>query len=284
MENMKRIFAALAATLLCLVASAQAQITTKKMKISDFQDKTMRVVMTGNSLFDECMKSEFRDHWSLSSYEFCSADEFEESKTSPDYYFFMLVTGQFKKESEPGIDMLTVVKGGIGSTEGIDAMYDVATVPFRPSEDQDGREFVLLPALLDIIQDYIQTAMKTDIEGYAGLGNYTINLPKTKNMNIVIAEEDLADEITPAMLPSLLSDGMSVEPADDVDDCLLEARKNTVVSFTVAPINPVKGSYCYKMLIGCEDHTLYYYRRHKISRIAGAGFLTEDVKRIASRK
>lgn len=281
---MKRIFAAIAATVLCLAASAQGQITTKKMRISDFQDKTMRVVLSGNSLFDQFIRKEFGIRWSLSPYEFCSAQEFNESKTNPDYYFFLVVTGQFKKEVEPGLDLLTIVKGGVGADEGISAMYDVATVPFRATDDTDGREFVLLPALLDILQDYIATAMKTDIEGYAGLGNYSINLSKTKDMNIVFADTDLAKEVGEAQRAALFADGMSVEDPDEVDDCLSEGRKNTVVSYTVVPVNPRNGSYCYKMLIGCEDHTLYYYRRHKINRVAGPGFLTEDIKRIASKK
>lgn len=284
MVNMKRILVSLAAAALCLLASAQAQITTKKMKIADFPDKTMRVVLTGNFLFDQTLKKEFGNRWFLSPYEFCTAQEFEESKASPDFYFFLVVTGQFRKEVEPGLDLLTIVKGGVGADGGISSMYDVATVPLRATEDHDGRELVFIPALLDILQDYISTSMKTDIEGYAGLGNYSINLPKVRDKNIVFAGTDLSKELGDAQIAAYFVDGMSVEDADEVDDCLLEGRKDTVVSYTVVPVNPRNGSYCYKMLIDCEDHTLYYYRRHKISRIAGPGFLTEDVKRIASRK
>jgi hypothetical protein len=48
----------------------------------------------------------------------------------------------------------------------------------------------------------------------------------------------------------------------------------------VAPFEPQPGAYCYKMLIDTQTHKLYYYKRHRISSKAGAGFLKDDLKRI----
>ena len=59
---------------------------------------------------------------------------------------------------------------------------------------------------------------------------------------------------------------------------------DTVASFTVVPADAQVGSFCYKMLIDCESHQLYYFRKHKITKKAGAGFLIEDIKRIASAR
>ena len=47
---MKRFLTLLAALIIPLAALAQAQITTKKIKISDFPEKTTKVVLTGNAL------------------------------------------------------------------------------------------------------------------------------------------------------------------------------------------------------------------------------------------
>ena len=49
---MKRFLTLLAALIIPLAALAQAQITTKKIKISDFPEKTTKVVLTGNALYD----------------------------------------------------------------------------------------------------------------------------------------------------------------------------------------------------------------------------------------
>ena len=53
---MKRIFTFLLGLVLCLSAMAQAQITTKKEKLSDFDSKTMKVVLTGSPFLDESLR------------------------------------------------------------------------------------------------------------------------------------------------------------------------------------------------------------------------------------
>ena len=68
----------------------------------------------------------------------------------------------------------------------------------------------------------------------------------------------------------------------DVDDLMREGVAGKVVSYTVAPEGAKPGSYCFKMLIGTEDNTLYFFKKHKISAKFGAGFLEEDLKKIAS--
>ena len=55
------------------------------------------------------------------------------------------------------------------------------------------------------------------------------------------------------------------------------------MSYTVTPYEAGPGSFCYKMLIDAGTHELYYYRKQRISRSAGAGFLPEELSRIARR-
>ena len=60
---MKRIIVATAALLLSLVTWGQAQIDTKKVKISDFTQKITKVVLTGNMFYDGSLKSEIAAKW-----------------------------------------------------------------------------------------------------------------------------------------------------------------------------------------------------------------------------
>jgi len=262
---------------------AQAQITTKKMKIADFRDKTTKVVLTGSTIFDGIYQNKVKASWTVSPYEFCTKADFEALKSNPDYYFLLIVNGKYKAESEPGIEMLTLVKGGVGSEEGVNGMFDVVSIPFRPVENASGREYAMLPALLKIIQQNTLESMETDVTGYMGLGNYSINLPKTKTMDVVFADSDLAPQVNVNYRNIYFRNGIkSMEDADDVDDILSDGTANTVISYTVAPDGAKNGSYCFKMLIGAEDNQLYFFKKHKISSKYGAGFLVEDLKKIAS--
>lgn len=270
--------------ILPLTAGAQAQINTKKMKINDFTQKITKVVLNGNAFYDTVIKDEIAARWRISPYEFCTLEEFETIKKDDNYYFLMSTFGQFKKETAPGLQFLTLVKGGKGAEKGIDGMLEVVSLPFASAEYPSGREFVFLPAFLDIIQDHTLRSMEKDINGYGGLGNYSINIAKSDDMDIVFAEEDLSSLITKSILVTIADKGIIVTDEDEADSFILDYAPATLVSYVAAPSEPVVGSYCYKMLIDSETHTLYYFKKHRITKKAGAGFLPEDLERITAHR
>jgi len=279
---MRKILILLTALVIPVITSAQAQINTKKVKIGDFTEKITKVVLTGNSFLDSSLKSDVANKWRVSPYEFCTLEEFEKLKYYDDYYFLLTVSGKFKKEDGPGIDLLTLVKGGNGASGGINGLLEVVSIPICPTEDPSGREFVFLPVLLDIIQSYTLESMEKDISGYTGLSNYTMNLHKAAGMEIIFSENDLSNEITREFRDLNFDSDMVITDEDTADGYVFELEPNTLVSYTVSPTTPQPGSYCYKMLINTQTNELYYYRRHKISKKFGPGFLAEDIKRINS--
>ena len=94
---MKKLLIIIAALIMPLIAGAQAQINTKKMKIGDFTEKVTKVVLTGRGFYDAALKNEVAANWRVSPYEFCTLEEFEKLKYYDDYYFLITVSGQFKK-------------------------------------------------------------------------------------------------------------------------------------------------------------------------------------------
>lgn len=282
---MKKSLISLLAACLPLISYGQAQITTKKVKLEDFPEKTTKIVLSGNPFLDESLKEEIRSRWTISPFEFCSLEEYESIKSDDSYYFLLTVKGQFRKESEPGIEMLSLVKGGKGADKGLDDMLEVVTLPFRPADFPSGRELVFLPAFIDIIQAHVLASMEKDINAYTGLSNYTINLGKSKSFDVIFSSDDLSGQITPQVRNLYFGSSTKMQEVeeDEADEYLMNGTPNTLVSYTVCPSEPVNGSFCYKMLIDCHTHELYYFRKHRINKKAGKGFLLEDVKRVAQR-
>lgn len=280
--EMKRLVILLVAAMIPALASAQAQINTKKVKISDFTQKTTMVVLTGNMFYDSALEDEIAARWNASPYGFCSLNEFEQMKTSEEYYFLLSAKGQFKKESEPGLQFLSLVKGGKKAEEGIAEMLEIVSLPIASADDPSGRESVFLPVFLDIIQAHALESMENDISGYTGLSNYSLNLHKTGDMVIVFSEDDLGAEITEEFTDNVFDEEMLVTTEDEADSYLSREGKNVVLSYVAVPTDAKAGSYCYKMLIDSQSHQLYYYKKHKITKKAGSGFLAEDINRIAS--
>lgn len=274
---MKKLIILITALIMPLMAGAQAQITTKKVKIEDFTQKVTKVVLNGNPFYDTSFKDEVAARWRISPYEFCTLEEFEGLKGNDSYYFLILTQGQFRKETAPGLQFISLVKGGQGADKGIGDMLEVVSLPFASAEYPSGRELIFLPAFLDIIQNHTLEAMENDFNAYGGLSNTAQKLGKAGNMDIVISEDDLNSLVSEEMTDS---EGMTITDEDDADSYMLDEVSGTLVSYVVAPSEPVKGSFCYKMLIDAQTHELYYYRKHKISPKAGAGFLPEDIERI----
>lgn len=281
---MKKLLILMTAALIPLIAGAQAQVNTKKIKIADFPQKVTKIVLTGNDFYDLALRDEIAAGWTLSPYEFCTVDEFNTLKHNDNYYFLITADGKFKKENEPGLTFITLVKGGKGASQGIDKMLEIVSIPIASAENPSGREFVFMPAFIDIIQDYTSAAMSKDINGYLGLGSNTESLMNAQNMEIVFAECDLAGDVDRAFRDLNFDSDMIVDDENSTDRIMESGRPETIVSYVVAPEDPMAGSYCYKMLIHPESHKLYYFRKHKISKKFGPGFLQEDIIRINNQR
>lgn len=276
---MKKFLILLVSALIPVLASAQAQINTKKMKIADFPQKVTKVVLPGNTFYDSAFQEDIAASWRVSPYEFCTLDEFETLKKDGKYYFLILTQGQFKKEKEPGLQFLTLVKGGAEAAEGIDHMLEVATVPFAAADSPSGREITYLPALIDIIQNYAIASIEKDFSNLGGLSNFATSTSKAAEKNIIFAEEDLSSEISEEVRECFGS-SITISDSDEVEDAMLESAPETIVSYAIAPSDAIPGSFCYKLLIDTYNHELYYFRKHKLSKKVGPGFLLEDIKRI----
>ena len=66
---MKKFIVLAAVMLLPLMVCGQAQIDTKKKKISDFTQKVTKVVLTGNPIHDAYMKKNISAKWNVSPFE-----------------------------------------------------------------------------------------------------------------------------------------------------------------------------------------------------------------------
>ena len=270
--------AVLAAIIIPSDLFGQAQIYTRKEKLKDMTAKTVKVVMTGDEIFDEALKQSVTTSWTLSPYEFCTNEEFQKIKTDSKFYFLIVVKGQQRKEAEPGIDLLTFVKGGEGADKSIEDMLEVVTFPLRAAVDPSGREFILLPAFLSIMQEHAQRLTDSEVKAYSPLG--ANDSKKLRMKQIYFSKDDFAPQVGDKALESLDEDIFVKEDEDDVDEVFSDGSFNAVVSYVVAPSEPVNGSVCYKMLIGADDHKLYWYKKHRISPRQGAGFLDSDLKAI----
>ena len=273
-------FAAL--LLFSLPAGAQADISTRKKKISDFETKTTKVVLGGNDMFNLALKNEVARRWRVSPYEFISPQEFESTRTNANYYFLVPLNVRQSKEEEPGLMVLSLLKGGSDNPKDADETINVIDFPICPADNPSGREYVFLPAFIDIIQDFVLDAIRSDMVSYGGLDSFPIKLGKASKMTIFISSDDLGKEVE--VDASWEEKGIEIVSEEEADRIFSEGRSGAIVSYVVAPDTPDKSSLCYKMLISADTHEVFYLKKHKLGPAGDVGLQKKDMFFISKMK
>lgn len=279
---MKKVFLLALCCLFPVLCLAQAQLQTRKYKLSDFNTKVMKVVLSGNSRYDDALKTAVQDNWYLSPYEFSDLKEFSSLKKSTDFYFLMITNFQGLKESAPGTRALTIYKGGPKATDDLASLLEVVSIPLGAIES-DGRDLLMMPALVFLLQEQTKTALKKEVLLFDKI-HLTGNGNSSKwGKTIYICMSDLGFEPDESYVASLSKSGINIVGKDVIEDVLTSRPDDALVSYTIVPANPVKGSRCIKMLVDAYTYDLYYYDAQSVNPGKPFGFLRCDISHIACK-
>ncbi len=260
----------------------QTKLLSKKYNLKDIGEKTLMVVTDNNSFTNMSIKDAVTKHWDLSKVEFCGPEKFEKMKTDTSYYFLVKLAGQFKKEEDPGIEFLSLLRGGTEAVMGTGSMYDVLSLPLQSIDDGSGYILPFIETYIKIFKTHVRRVQESKIATTMGIGWYSNRLAKIGKKIVFINEEDMSEMITADYINATLKDNGKVVDEDVIEESMEKSRPGLLVSLCIAPQEPQNdGSYCYKMLVGADDGDLYYYRKQKITAKNPKGFLPEDIKKIA---
>lgn len=187
---------------------------------------------------------------------------------------------KYKKEEQPGIMMLTIVKGK-ANAKTVNDMVEVVSMPVCAADFPSGREAAMLPGLVDIMQGYIAKSLQGN---FSGIGSYVTPLSKSARRKAVIAKEDIAPAADSAFREKIAQKGIDIESGDVADSLFLAGDSRTLVSYVITPTEPHKGAVCWKILIDARTHELFYYKKHTVTGTENAGFLKGDLKKIAKTR
>lgn len=277
---MRKIGTILLTLIISLPLLAQGQVSTRKHRLADFTDKMTLVVMSGDEILDAALRKEVPYIWTSSTFEFCTLERFEQLKTQDNYYFLIPVESQFKGEKEPGIRLLTLVKGGEEAKEGIKAMFEVVSLPVTASMGTSERDLTYLDGIIQAIQEFTLAAMQSESAAYKMSDWFNGRYKKSiQDKDVYIAQENLSSAVTEKDLARLENNlSLHLVPATEVDRQYEQMSTDTVVGYVIAPLLPENGSYCYKLLFEADTHSLCYVERHKITEKKSEGFLPSELK------
>lgn len=281
--TLKKLFLSVLFVTVCLSAGAQiGKWFGRGGHIRDFQSKVTKVVLPSeNGMTDLLIRDAVEAGWFISPYEFCSLEDFERLKGDSTYYFLIRVNGRHSRENEPAMEFLSLVKGGAEAARGLDAMPEILSLPLQPIGDEQGRIFAFLPAYVKIIQAHVLKVIRENRNPFAGVNDYAAGVDGNPDRTILFGENDLAVPGDAALLDEWFGGRARTASVAEVEGALQRAAADTLVSLVLAPEINQRGSYCYKMVISADTGELLFFRKHRMTARNGAGFLTEDLKRLS---
>ncbi len=148
----------------CSVAAAgQAKVYTRGFRLEGFSNAIVKVIPSGNAMFDMAFKTAVTECWTLSPWEMCEVDDFTRARTEADSYVLSVVT-------TGGLVFLSLDKGGKADDPNkLKRPFNIAALPLCTLESFGFGDFSRLPAWLDILQDYVAAAMENERIAYSGL-------------------------------------------------------------------------------------------------------------------
>ena len=261
--------------------SGQNFISQTRKLFATFGTKTTKVVIPSTTLADLTLRDAVSRLWRISPYEFCSFEEYEKIRQDTSFFFLLRVDGMYKKELEPKIEYLTLVKGGPEQKNGLYSSHNIINLPLQQSDDLSGENLSLIPAYVSIIQDHIYGIQQDITLAFKGTQSYSDKIPEAKGRKILFAKEQIGYNLSEEELKTLFKGSASYVSLDEIDDALSKNTPESVVAVVIKPKGETKGSFCYKMVISADNYKLLFFRRHKIGKSTPAGFTKEDIRKIS---
>lgn len=265
--------------MLSATLSGQKLFKNVRNSYGSFGARITKVVLQGNTLTDILLADAIKKNWIISPYEFCYVQEYERIKEDTSYNFLLRTDGIFNKEYEPKLEYLTLIKGGPEFRKGLFMTTEYISLPLQSIGDPSGHFHSFLPAFLNIMQDYVIKAAEAPFGKFSGIGSNS-ELKGLNGRNIIFGVNDFGYSTDSNEIKWSFRNRAQMVEDDVKEKALMDYLPDTAVSLVIFPLGE-KGGYCYKMIIGSDNHRLYYLKKHRITSQRPSGFTKKEIKKIS---
>ena len=277
---------ALLLSFITLVSNAFTKelLPTKEEYAAFMKTKTL-VVMDVNPMsdFNFKIKEVMETVWTLTDYEFVSNAEFEQKRNDPSYSFLLVTIATFDVDkTKARYNFLSLLLGQ--SNRQVRDMPDLCSLPLSYLRVEDTSYAYKLEAFVRFIQDHVKLMSKQPklIKANA-LKYYIKNTKSLQGKTLYLVKEDLTPEInTLGKIRAIYPYNVQIVTHNEVESAIERKDKNVVFMHKVGPEGTKYKARCYKILIGADNSSqFYYFDYHMINLKNRDGLLAKDLKRMA---
>ncbi len=275
--------------LLCLTilssnAFAKEHLPTKEEYSAFFKTKTL-VVMDANPMsdFNFKIKEVMETIWNITDYDFISNVEFEQKRNNPSYSFLLTTVATFNiDQTKARYNFLSLLLGQ--SDMQVRDMPDLCSLPLSYLRVEDTSYAYKLEAFVQFIQDHVRLMNEQpELIKSNALKYYNKNIKSLHDKTLYLVKEDLAPEInTIGKIRTIYPHKVQIVSQKDVENAIERKAKDVVFLHKVGPEGTKYKARCYKILIGADNTSqFYYFDYHMINKKNRDGLLAKDLKNMS---
>lgn len=283
-KMMKTILISICTLLLSSVMFAKEHLPTKEEYKAFLKTKTL-VVMDVNPMsdFNFKIKEVMESVWTLTEFEFISNAEFEDKRNDPAYSFLLTTVATFDVDkTKARYNFLSLLLGE--SDTQVRDLPDLCSLPLSYLRVEDTSYAYKLEAFIRFIQDHV-TLMneRPELIKANAFKYYNNNVKSLNGKTLYLVKEDLTAEVNSiGKIKSVYPYDVKIVSQDEVEAAIERRDSKVVFMHKVGPEGTKYKARCYKILIGADSSTFYYFDYHMVNAKNRDGLLEKDLKKMAS--
>jgi len=265
-------------------AFAKEHLPTKEEYAAFLKTKTL-VVMDVNPMtdFNFKIKEVMETVWTITDYEFISNAEFEQKRDDPSYSFLLTTVATFKADNTKArYNFLSLLLGQ--SDKQVRDMPDLCSIPLSYMRVDDTSYAYKLEAFVRFIQDHTKLMhQQPELIKANALKHYNKNTKSLQGKTLYLVKEDLTPDMnTVGKIKTIYPHKVQIVSQAEVESAIERKDKNVVFMHKVGPEGTKYKARCYKILIGADNSSqFYYFDYHMINKKNRDGLLAKDFKHMS---
>lgn len=279
---MKKIALILTMVFGSIVAFSQYVPTTEDL--DHFLTTKTLVVLDKNPLnmYDGEIKEVMKQEWDITEWDVIPFAEFEEKRQDPGYSFLYLVNVSFEKDKlQATYKFLNVSLGG--DYPNLNMLPDLVSVPVAYANVEDESYIYKLGILVRFVQKHLRYIHEhPEIISSNVFKHYNDNMKDVKSKTLYLLEEEMAKEVNSASrIQKVYPHPFKLAEKEEIREAITNRDEDVVFLHKVGPEGTRLDARCYKILIGAEDASFYYFHYHMIDDKKPDGLLVKDLKKLS---
>lgn len=274
----------LSSLIISTALKAKDHVPTAEEYQAFLNTKTL-VVMDANPMsdFNFKIKEVMESVWTLTDFEFITNEEFEDKRNDPAYSFLLTTVATFDADkTKARYNFLSLLLGETDTQ--VRDLPDLCSLPLSYLRVEDTSYAYKLEAFVRFMQDHVNLMNKQpELIKANAFKYYNNNVKSLVGKTLYLVKEDLAPEVNSlAKIKSIYPYDVKIVSQEEVEDAIERKDNKVVFMHKVGPEGTKYKARCYKILIGADSSTFFYFDYHMVNKKNRDGLLPKDFKKMAS--